>query len=53
LEKLGILGQDRSAIINHVLGEELRRLLTSGLLKREELDAADESRPETDEDEPS
>lgn len=53
MEKLGILGRDRSEIINHVVGEELRRLLQSGLLKREELDATVEALPATDEEETS
>jgi hypothetical protein len=50
MEKLGIFGRDRSEIVNHVIGEELRRLLQSGLLKREELEAAVDSLPEAGED---
>jgi len=51
IQKLGILGHDLSEIVNHIVGEELRRLLRSGLLKREELDQAVESLPK-DEAEP-
>jgi hypothetical protein len=40
MEALGIFGRDRSEIVNHVIGEELRRLLESGLLERKELEAA-------------
>jgi hypothetical protein len=53
MEKLGILGRDRSEIVNHVIGEELRRLLQSGLLKREELDATVENLPAADEEDSS
>jgi hypothetical protein len=51
MEKLGIFGRDRSEVINHVIGEELRRLLQSGLLKREELDATVDTLPEATDDE--
>jgi hypothetical protein len=53
MEKLGIFGRDRSEIVNHVIGEELRRLLQSGLLKREELEAAVDSLPESGDDDSS
>jgi hypothetical protein len=35
---LGIFGRSRSEIVNHIIGEEMRRLLQGGLLKREELE---------------
>jgi hypothetical protein len=43
IEKLGIYGRDLSQIVNHIIGEELRRLLESGLLTRDELREAVES----------
>ncbi len=43
IEKLGIFGADLSAIVNHLVGEELRRLLESNLLDRKELDQEVES----------
>jgi hypothetical protein len=38
IQSLGILGHDLSQIVNHLVGEELRRLMQAGLLKRDELD---------------
>ena len=49
MEALGIFGRDRSEIVNHVIGEELRRLLESGLLDRKELEAAVMALPATPE----
>jgi hypothetical protein len=43
IEKLGIYGRDLSQIVNHIIGEELKRLLESGLLTRDELREAVES----------
>lgn len=37
LQRLGVFGDTRTKIVNHILGEELRRLLETGLLTREEL----------------
>jgi hypothetical protein len=37
IQKLGIYGRDLTEIMNHIVGEELRRLLESGLLTRAEL----------------
>jgi hypothetical protein len=37
IQKLGIYGRDLTEIMNHIVGEEMRRLLKSGLLTRTEL----------------
>jgi hypothetical protein len=37
IQRMGIYGRDLTEIINHIVGEELRRLLQSGLLTRAEL----------------
>ncbi len=37
LKTLGILGSDRSQIVNHIIGEELRRLIEGKLLKWEDI----------------
>jgi hypothetical protein len=39
LEGLGVYGDNQSKIINHVLGQELARLLEAGVMTREELAA--------------
>jgi hypothetical protein len=51
IQKLGIFGDDTSQIVNHLIGEELRRLLASHLLDQKELDQAVDSLP-ADEKEP-
>jgi hypothetical protein len=38
IEELGLYGDTVTQIVNHVLTEEIRRLLSSGLLTRESLD---------------
>jgi hypothetical protein len=47
LQELGIFGSDRSEIVNHIIGEEMRRLLKSKLLDRKELEATVKLLPTT------
>jgi hypothetical protein len=48
IEKLGIYGRDLSQIMNHIVGEELKRLLKDGLLTRDELREAVDNLPKDD-----
>lgn len=40
LEELGLYGENTTHIVNHVITEEVKRLLANGLLTREALDSA-------------
>jgi hypothetical protein len=40
IEALGLYGDTRSHIVNHIVTEEIKRLLTAQILTREALEAA-------------